>query len=154
MIDKKTLQEFITGKLEGTDLYLVNLEISPKNEIRVEIDSDNSVDIDKCVELTREIENEFDRDDEDYELEVGSAGITSPLRLPRQYRKNIGMEVEVLSKTGEKLKGLLKEADDNGFVIAVTKKVKKEGSKRPVEETSDLSYRYEDIKYTKPLLKF
>ena len=78
MIDKTALAAFIEERLEGSDLFLVDLSISGQNEIRVEIDSDTSVDIDRCVDLTREIESAFDRDVEDYELEVGSSGLTTP----------------------------------------------------------------------------
>ena len=70
----------------------------------VEIDSDTSVDIDECIRLNRLVESEFDRDEEDYELEIGSAGLTSPLRVERQYHKNEGNEVEVLTADGRKLK--------------------------------------------------
>ncbi len=110
MIDKELLTHTITQALEGTDLYLVELRISAGNEINVEIDSDSTVDIDKCVALTRRIEEVFDRDTEDYELEVGSAGLTSPLKVLRQYEKNIGNEMVVLTRDGRKLHGVLSSA--------------------------------------------
>ena len=70
--------------MEGTDLFLVDVRISKDNNIVVEIDSDTSVDIDECIRLNRLVESEFGRDEEDYELEIGSAGLTSPLRERRQ----------------------------------------------------------------------
>jgi len=154
MIDKKALTAFIEKRLEGTDLYLVDVAVSPTNEIRVEIDSDTSVDIDRCVELTRDIEQEFDRDTEDYELEVGSAGLTAPFKVKRQYDKNIGHEVEVLSADGKKYKGLLCHADSESFTIVCEEKVKPEGSKRPVIEKVKHTFGYDDVKYTKYLLQF
>lgn len=154
MIDKTALAAFIEKQLEGTDLYLVELEIGSGNEIRVEIDSDTSVDIDRCVSLTREIEDEFDRDVEDYELEVGSSGITSPFKVVRQYIKNIGHDVEVLTKDGKKLKGMLKSADESGFTIVTEEKVKSEGARRPVVEKVEHTFPYGDVKYTKYLLQF
>ena len=154
MIDKQALTEFIEGRLEDTDLYLVDLKVSLDNKIVVEIDSDTSVDIDRCVELTREIEAEFNRDDEDYELEVGSSGLTSPLKVVRQYRKYLGNEVEVLAKDGKKYKGLLREAGDDTFTIICEEKVKKEGAKRPVAEQVARTFPYADVKYTKYLLQF
>lgn len=154
MIDKTALAAFIERQLEGTDLYLVELEISSGNEIKVEIDSDTSVDIDSCIKLTREIEAEFDRDVEDYELEVGSSGLTSPFKIPRQYVKNIGHEVELLTKDGKKMKGLLKGADDNGFTIISEEKVKPKGAKKPVVEKVERTFPYGDVKYTKYLLQF
>lgn len=154
MIDKAALTEFIEQQLEGTDLYLVDLKISPQNEITVEIDSDTGVDIDRCVQLTREIEGSFSRDDEDYELEVGSSGLTSPFKVRRQYVKNIGNEVEVLSKDGKKYKGLLRDAGEDTFTIISEEKVKPEGSKRPVVEKVEHVFRYDEVKHTKYLLQF
>ena len=82
--------------------------MSGDNRIVVEIDSYSSVSIDDCVRLNGIIESHFDRDVEDYELEVGSAGLTSPLRVKAQYDKNVGNPVEVLTNDGRKLKGTLK----------------------------------------------
>lgn len=154
MIDKTALQSFIEEKLEGTDLYLVDLTISASNEIKVEIDSDTRVDIDRCVELTRAIEDAFDRDTEDYELEVGSSGLTSPFKVRRQYDKNLGNEVEVLGKDGRKYKGMLRSADDSGFTIVSEEKVKPEGAKRPVVGQVEHTFGYDEVKYTKYLLQF
>lgn len=154
MIDKSALENFINKKLEGTDLFLVDISVSEGNIVKVELDSDTSVDIDECVKLTREIESEFDRDKEDYELEVGSVGITSPLKMKRQYTKYVGKEMELVTKDGKKLKGMLKAADPETFVIESEEKVKAEGSKRPVVEKVDHTFGYGDVKQIKYLLKF
>lgn len=152
-MDVEALRTYIEGALEGTNLYLVDLTVRPGNIINVEVDSDLPVDIDECVALSRKIESEFDRDIEDYELEVGSAGITSPLKVPRQYSKYVGKEMEVLTRDGEKLKGILKSAGHDGFVLEVSRKVKREGEKKPVMETQQLEFPYEGVKYAKYLLK-
>ena len=141
-------------KLASSSNYLVSVEVQPGNIIVVEIDNDDAVSIDDCVELSRYIEEHLDRDAEDFELEVGSAGITSPFKVLRQYKKNIGNEVEVLTKNGVKLTGLLKSADEEGFVVTVTKQVKPEGAKRKVTIEEDLPYTYNEIKYTKYLIRF
>lgn len=154
MIDKQALTKFIESRLDGTDLYLVDLNITSDNSIVVEIDSDTSVDIDRCVELTREIESEFSRDEEDYDLEVGSCGLTSPFKVKRQYEKNKGKEVEVLAADGKKYKGLLQSVDNDTFTILSEEKVKKEGAKRPVMEKVARTFPYADVKYTKYLLQF
>ena len=91
---------------------------------------------------------------EDYELEVTSTGLTSPFKTLRQYLKNIGNEVEVLLKSGEKLSGCLKSADDTGFVVTVGRPVKPEGAKRKVTVCTDESYLYDEIKYTKNIIRF
>ena len=154
MIDKDGLKSFIEKELEDGPYFLVDLKVSGSNEITVEVDSDESVDIDFCIDLTRKIEEAFSRDEEDYELEVGSCGLTSPFKVLRQYQKHIGDEVEVLEKAGKKRKGVLKSADDNGFVIEVTEKVKPEGAKRPVMQTRDIEYGYGDVKQTTYVLDF
>ena len=96
----------------------------------------------------------FEREAEEYELGVGSAGITSPFKVLKQYEKNIGNEVELLTKKGEKLSGILKSASADNFVVTVTKKVKSETSKRKVEVEEDYTFGYEEVKYTKYLIRF
>lgn len=154
MIEAKAIRDFLERELEGSDLYLVDVKVNPGNLIEVEIDSDNPVSIEECEKLTREIEKEFDRDKEDYTLEVGSAGITSPFKVRRQYQKYIGQEVETLTKEGKKLSGLLKSAGENDFTISVKEKVKKPDQKRPVIEEVDHTFGYDEVKYTKYILKF
>ncbi len=105
MIDKELIGGIVEKALEGTDNFLVEVKVTPDNSVTVEIDSMTGVDIDTCARLTREIESQVDREVEDYELEVGSAGLTSPLKVRRQYEKNIGNELEVLTKDGRKLTG-------------------------------------------------
>ena len=154
MIDKDLLVSTIEQGLEGTDMFLVDVTVGKDNRIVVEIDSDTAVDIDSCAALSRKVEETFDRDIEDYELEIGSAGLTSPLRTPRQYAKNTGNQVEVQTKDGRKLKGKLTASDDNSFTIEIQKKVKPEGAKRPVIIDEPLSFGYDEIKYTKYLIDF
>ena len=154
MIDPKALYEFIEKELRDTPIFLVDLKVSKDNDITVEIDSEEPLSIEACEKLTRFIESEFDRDLEDYNLEVGSAGLTSPFKVPRQYRKYIGREVEVVTKEGRKLSGILNDADDKGFVVISEEKVKKEGMKRPVKEEVRHAFAYNEVKQTKYLLKF
>ena len=154
MIDSKALREYIEKELEGKDLFLVDVKVKPDNLIEVEIDSDSPVSIEACEWLTRKIESEFDRDKEDYTLEVGSAGLTSPFKVKRQYVKNVGREVEVVTKEGKKLSGLLKNAGDDSFTVTVKEKVKKPEAKRPVIEEVDHTFGYDEVKQTKYILKF
>lgn len=154
MIDKQMVIQLAEEKLASSGNYLVDVEIQPGNVIIVEIDNDEAVCIDDCVELSRFIEEHLDRDSEDFELEVGSAGITSPFKILRQYQKNIGKEVEVLLASGMKLTGILKSVDENGIVLTVEKQVKPEGAKRKITVEEDLAYTYNEIKSTKYLIRF
>ena len=154
MLDATAIRDFIEKELSGTDYFLVDVTVKPDNLVEVEIDSDSPVSIEECEKLTRAIENEFDRDKEDYTLEVGSAGITSPFKVKRQYQKYLGQEVEVIKKDGKKLAGMLKSANDNNFTVVSLEKVKKPESKRPVIEEVEHTLGYDDIKQTKYILKF
>ena len=153
MIDKTALEQVINEALEGTKMFLVTLKVSKDNVIDVALDSDEDITIDDCVAVNDAVLAAFDRDEgEDYELTVGSYGITSPLLMPRQYRKNIGYEVEVLTGDGRKLKGVLTDADDEGFTLTVTVKRKLEGKKRPEMVEEQEHFNYNDIKQTKNII--
>ena len=140
--------------LEGKDYFLVEVTVSPDDKIVVEIDHAEGVWIEDCVELSRFIESRLNREEEDFELEVGSAGIGQPFKVLQQYINHIGMEVETLTREGEKLCGVLKDADEQGFVLTVPRRIKVEGSKRPKVVEEDRAFTYEDVKYTKYLISF
>lgn len=154
MIDKTELQTFIEGQLKDSEYFLTDLKVSPTNEIVVEIDSMTPGDIDACVSLTRAIEQAFDRDKEDYELEVGTAGLTSPLKVRRQYDKYVGKDLEVLTSDGRKLHGVLDNVTEEGITLTSEQKVKKEGSKKPVIEQVETFLPFSLIKTAVYDLKF
>ncbi len=156
MIDKQELTRFVEEALQDTGCFLVDVNVAPGNVINVEIDNADGVDIETCVDLTRKIEGRFDRDVEDYELEVGSAGLTSPFKVVGQYLKNIGNDIEVLTKDGRKLTGVLTEVEPDGsaFVVETERKVKLEGKKRPELVKEPLKLSVADTKTVKYLIKF
>ena len=155
MIDTQLLAQTVENAIAGTDTFIVDIRVSTNNEIVVELDSPEGIDIDTCADITRKIEEVFDRDVEDYELEVGSAGLTAPFKVRGQYLKNIGNEVEVLTKDGRKLHGILTEVADNGdFTVAVPTKVKKEGAKRPEIVEVDETFSPADCKKVTYVINF
>lgn len=154
MIDKNELQAFVEDQLKDSEYFLTDIRITPSNEITVEIDSLSPGDIEECVSLTRAIEQAFDRDVEDYQLEVGTAGLTSPLKVRRQYDKYVGRDLEVLTCDGRKLHGMLRSVSDEGIVLAVRQKVKKDGAKKPVLESIDIEIPFSLIKRAVYDLKF
>ncbi|MCM1022060.1 MAG: ribosome assembly cofactor RimP [Muribaculum sp.] len=153
MIDKQQLTSFIEQQLAGTNNFLVEVRVTPDNVIAVEIDRAEGVDIDTCVALSRKIEEQFDRDADDYELEVGSAGLTSPFKVRGQYVKNLGNRVEVLTKDGKKVRGELSHVGDNDsdveFTIMIEKKVKEPGKKKPVMIQEPLELKASECKSVK-----
>jgi len=149
MIDKDKVIEIVEDFLKSSDNYPVDIEVKPDNTIVVEIDNDRSVSIDDCVTLSKYIESKLSRDNEDYSLEVGSAGISNAFKIKRQYLKNIGNNIEVLAKSGVRYFGTLKAVEENEIVLSIQKQVKPEGAKRKVTIEEDLIFLYEDIKYAK-----
>ena len=154
MIEKGTVTKLVEEWLQEKEYFLVDVSVSPDDKIVVEIDHAEGVWIEDCVELSRFIESNLDREKEDYELEVGSAGIGQPFKVLQQYYIHIGCEVEVLTKNGEKFVGILKDADEEKFVITIEKKARLEGAKRPTLVEEDLIFAYSEIKYTKYLISF
>ena len=148
------IREFVEQRLDGTKMFLIEINSSPANEFEVVVDSDERVDIDSLVGLSRAIEEAFDREVEDYELTVISAGIGQPLKVLRQYQKLIGLPVEVLLTDSTKILATLAAADEQGITLAYTKRVAVEGKKRKEEVEVKESYSFDQIKWTKEYLDF
>jgi ribosome maturation factor RimP len=141
--------------MENTTFFLVDVTIGTDNDILVEFESEeDEVCIDDCVGLSKFIEERLDREKEDFSLEVGSAGLGQPFKVLKQYLINIGEEVEVILKTGKKFSAVLKQADETGFVVTVNRKIKTEGSKKPMIVEIDETYSYADAKSVKYLIRF
>ena len=117
MIDKLKVQGCVEEWLQDKDYFLVEVKVSKQNKIVVEIDNKEGVWIDDCCELSRYIEDRFDRDVEDYELEVGSAGIGQPFKVMQQYVNAIGRKVEVVNDENKKIIGTLTSADEGGITV-------------------------------------
>lgn len=154
MIEKQKVKNLVEEWLKGKDYFLTDVIVSEDDRIVVEIDHKEGVWIDDCVDLSKFIEANLDREVEDYELEVGSAGIGQPFKVFQQYLNNVGNEVEALLSDGTKLKGVLKAADNSGITLTVKAKVKPEGAKRPKLVEQDRQYAFAEIKEVKAVIKF
>ena len=154
MIDKNIVKGIVEEWLKDKEYFLVDVEVSADNKIVVEIDHADGVWIEDCVELSKFIEDHFNRDEEDFELEVGSAGLGQPFKVVQQYINFIGKSVEVMESDGKKVQGILKSVDGEDFVVTVQEKVKMEGKKRPVMMDVDHTYNMNQVKYTKYLISF
>ena len=154
MIDVQKVKDIVLEWLEGKEYFLVDASVDADNKIAVEIDSKDGVWIEDCADLSHFIDEHLDRDVEDYELEVGSAGVGQPFKVLRQYVCHVGSPVEVLTADGKKVRGTLKEADEQHFIVTVQQKVKEPGAKRPKLMDVDTEFTYDKIKYTKYLISF
>ena len=148
MISKQQITDLAEEAIKGTDRFLVSVAVNSGNKISVIIDSDLSVNIDDCIQLSRAIESNFDRDVEDFELNVSSAGIDQPFKLARQYKKYINKEVSVLKEDGKKLKGILKEMHEDHLSLLIPANKKKKTKEQLIEIL------FSNIKETKGIISF
>ena len=138
---------------ENPSLFLVNLTIGADNGIKVVLDGDEGVSLQDCVDVSRVIEHNLDREEEDFSLEVTSAGATSPLTLPRQYNKNIGRKLQVRTTSGE-LEGTLVEASENSIILEWKAREPKPVGKGKVTVQKKQEIAFSDIQQAKVKLKF
>ncbi len=154
MLDKSIVSQIVESYLRESEHYLVDLKVNQDNRIQVEIDSFNGVSLDDCVALNRFLESKLDREVEDFELEVSSAGLSSPFKVLKQYEKNIGKEVEVLTTEGKKLAGVLSSVSSDAVVLTVEKTIKEEGAKRKKNVQEEITLSFKNIKTTKLIIRF
>jgi len=141
-----TFKEKVTNLLKETlldkpSLFLVDLTISDSYKIMVTLDGDNGVVLQDCIDISRAIENNLDREEQDFSLEVASAGVSTPLKLVRQYRKNIGRTLQVKTAT-ETIEALLEQVSEESIMLSWTaREPKKIGKgKETVEHKREIPY--------------
>ncbi|MBN1821604.1 MAG: ribosome assembly cofactor RimP [Prolixibacteraceae bacterium] len=153
MIKREKIETLVKEKLEE-GIFLVGVNVSKSNVIDVFIDSMEGVTIDQCVTLSRAIESALDRDTEDFELMVSSAGLGQPFKVIEQYYKNEGREVEVVSVEGKKNRGILSIVDENGIVLLCAAKEKVEGKKKKQLTEIEVRLDFKNIKTAKTVISF
>lgn len=154
MIDVEKIVRIAEQKLSGSDMFVVEAKVQPDNDVELLIDSDSSVSIDACVELSRAIEAEFDRDVEDFSLTVSSAGIGQPLKLHRQYLKLVGSPVEVTLDNSTRIIARLTAATPESITLSYEEKVAVEGKKRKEKVTVTREYPLSEVRTTREYLDF
>ncbi len=152
MIKVDDIKQLVEQAIEGSDMFVVAVTVSTDNRIEVDLDRPTGICIDDCATVSRFIENALDRDEEDFELIVASAGIGQPFKVPQQYQKNIGKEVEVLLRSGIKRKGILQNAANDEITLEYEVQELAEGKKRKQAVVKSDTIRLDDIKSTKLLL--
>lgn len=114
---REKVEELLNRALaKREDLFLLDFTVGGDNTIKVVLDGDKGISLNDCMEISRAIEHNLDREETDFSLEVTSAGVTAPLVLPRQYKKNIGRSLEVETE-GKTLVGKLTEVNDDGILL-------------------------------------
>ncbi|MBD3723651.1 MAG: ribosome assembly cofactor RimP [Flavobacteriaceae bacterium] len=155
MLFKEKVNQLVQEALmERPSLFLIDLKITDDNKISVILDGDNGVNLQDCIDVSRVLEHNLDREEVDFALEVASAGATSPMKLPRQYKKNIGRKIKVVKISDEVIEATLIEADENGVTLEwKAREPKKIGKgKETVDKKEVLPYT--DIKQAVVIITF
>ncbi|MBN2613783.1 MAG: ribosome assembly cofactor RimP [Bacteroidales bacterium] len=154
MITAGLIQSIINQKFEDENIFLVDLTVDSKNRVKVIVDTIEGISIDKCVEISRMIESNLDRDSEDYDLEVSSPGIDRPLTMPFQFAKNIGRQLSVTTQSGKEYKGTLLAAANDKLELEIKTKQKTGDKKKKETVIKKETIDYKDIKLAKVILTF
>ena len=152
---KKRIEELLNEFLESReDLFLVDLKISAGDDITVILDGDNGVTLQDCLDASRAVEFNMDREEHDFSLQVMSAGLSEPLSSPRQYRKNIGREIEVLLNDSSEIEGELAKVDDEKITLVLRYRKPKDIGKGKVDVEEEKEIPYSEIKKALVVIKF
>jgi ribosome maturation factor RimP len=157
MISEEIIKKLVTDKIENTDKFIVGVKIRPVNKIEVLIDSINNIAINDCITISKYIESNLDRDQEDFELTVSSAGIDEPFKVIEQYIKNVGREILVspLDEDQEKISGkLLNIVNESEIEVQIKKTERKEIGKGKVTRIENVIIPLNQVKETKLVLSF
>ncbi len=153
MITKEQIQKLVEEKIAGTDHYIVEITIGAGNQIIVNIDGFHGISIDECVQMSRHIESAINRDAEDFELEVSSAGIGRPFKVLKQYEKCIGKNIEIITNDGLKTKAQLLTVNSSGIEVQIPKK-KTSKSAKNTEGDEKHFIEFQNIKSTVEAIDF
>ncbi len=134
--------------------FIVDFTVSERNVIAIYIDSFDGMTIDRCISVSRHVEHSLDRDEEDFELQVSSPGLTETFKVKEQYVKYVGKAVEVSTVNGIKLLGTIQSVSDNGFILETSDKEKVDGQKKKILVVKQHDFKFDEIKGTKAVISF
>jgi ribosome maturation factor RimP len=147
-MNAKEIIGLVNGHLANTDKFLVELLVKPGNKIFIFIDGDHGVMISDCVELSRFVESQLDRESEDFELNVSSSGADQPIKLPRQYIKNVGRSLQVKLSEENSVSGKLEAVTETGIILTTP------GDKKKKLPPETLNIPYESMVESKVIISF
>ena len=150
---KEKVEQLIAEGIEGTDIFVVDLTLSPSNDIKVLWDSDTGLTLADCKKVSRAIEFNLDREEADFSLTVASAGIGEPLVI-RQYSKNVGRKVKVTLQDGEVIEAMMTAADEESIQLEWKSREKKPTGKGKITVVNQRTIEYREIKQTIVLITF
>ncbi|MDG1571030.1 ribosome assembly cofactor RimP [Robiginitalea sp. M366] len=157
-MEPSSLQQRVSALLEEAlrarpDLFLIDLKVGSDQSIRITLDGDSGISLQDCMEVSRAVEHQLDRDAFDFSLEVSSAGASAPLEMPRQYKKHVGRKLAV-RRSGEDLEGTLQAADEHGITLGWKAREPKPVGKGKHTVRKEEVIPYSDIEQAKVVLTF
>jgi ribosome maturation factor RimP len=153
MIDKEKVIKLVEEKLDEK-MFLVDVSVSKTNAIDVFVDGFDGMTIEKCIEISRNVEHNLDREEEDFSLQVSSPGLTESFKVKQQYVKYQGREVEVVTGSGEQITGTLIEVSDEEITVETSSREKVEGHKKKQLIVKKHTIKYDGIKSAKAVISF
>lgn len=153
MIGEERIRESVEKAIQGSELFLVDIKLQGEDRIFVEVDRMDGVSIEDCVDLNKQVRAILDEEAGGlFELSVSSPGLDEPFKVPEQFTKNLGSEVSVLTRSGQKMKGVLDEVDDEGITLRTQKKERIKGNKKKELVEKDHRLRFDELKETKAVI--
>ncbi|MFT6746995.1 MAG: ribosome maturation factor RimP [Glaciecola sp.] len=160
MISEEKVRGLVEEKIAEGDTFIVDVKVHSNNKIVVLIDAYSGIGIEDCIKVSKYVEGELDKEEEDFEIEVSSAGLEAPFMVAEQYKKAIGKEVKVITEEGKKVEGVLSEISEEGIVLKYEEKQRLEGRRKRVivpivrELFFNGEHKESNIKTTKIVISF
>ncbi len=139
-------------KISDTDIFLVDIQVRNNDNIFIFLDSENGLTINQCVEISKFVEMNLDREKKDFSLEVSSAGLDLPLKIIKQYKKYLNWDLEIITLNGEKIEANLSKVYEDG--IKISYKIKEKVKNKKVLFNKEKELKFNEIKTTKVIPKF
>lgn len=153
MIAKEKIVKLVEERLDD-EMFIVDVSVSASNDILVYVDSLSGMTIKQCISISRNVEHNLDREEEDFALQVSSPGLNRRFKVRQQYVKYTGKQIEVQTNEDLILEGLLKQSDDDGIVLETSTREKVEGHKKKQLVVKEHNFKYDEIKSAKAVISF
>jgi len=140
MITNEGIATLVEQHIRGTEIFLVEVSVKAGNAIRVHVDRPEGISVDECAQISRYLNEQLDRDVEDYSLEVSSPGVGTPFRVTQQFVKNMGRMIEILLTGGTRISGMLQVVSEEGIMLRI--------------HGRDKEIKFEEIKTAKAIITF
>ncbi len=152
---KKKIERLLEDFLENReDLFLIDLKISAKDDVTIILDGDEGVTLQDCLDASRAVEFNMDREAHDFSLQVMSAGLSEPLSMPRQFKKNIGRSLDILLQNDTRIEGELTKVEEDSITLLLRYRKPKEVGKGKIDVEEEKIIHFQDIKKALVTIKF